>query len=93
MKLLAFVTALASAQVSFFTGNLNNITLANFNVAYKGGSITAHLAQRLREYGLPRAFTDELDDVEDSAWAAVVAGVSEILFVKLGLTETNHIKG
>ena len=80
MKLLAFVTALASAQVSFFTGNLNNITLANFNVAYKGGTITAHLAQRLREYGLPKAFTDELDDVEDSAWAAVVAGVSEIVF-------------
>merc|ERR1712131_108555 len=76
MKLLAFVTALASAQVSFFTGNLNNITLANFNVAHKGGTITAHLAQRLREYGLPRTFTDELDDVEDSAWAAVVAGWS-----------------
>ena len=87
MKLLAFVTALPSAQVSFFTGNLNNITLANFNVAYKGGSITAHLAQRLREYGLPRTFTDELDDVEDSAWAAVVAGVSKDLLSLVSMSK------
>jgi len=72
MKLLIFLSALANAQVSILTGSLNNITFSNFVVAYKGGSITAHLAQRLTEYGLPRALTDELEEVEDAQWAAVV---------------------
>jgi len=72
MKLLIFLSALANAQVSLLTGSLNNVTFSNLVVAYKGGSITAHLAQRLTEYGLPKSFTDELEEVEDAQWAAVV---------------------
>lgn len=72
MKLLILLSALANAQVSLITGSLNNVTFSNFVVAYKGGSITAHLAQRLTEYGLPKALADELEEVDDAQWAAVV---------------------
>ena len=83
MKLLIFLSALASAQVELFTGNWRNVSLDALLVGMQGGSIIDHLQQRLDEYGIPQEFLDDLEaNVTDAAWAGIVTGVSWVLSIQ-----------
>ena len=93
LKKLVFLSTLVAAQdddssmVPFFGDSLQTLTFGNLMdnlaIGMRGGSISDHVAQRLREYGFPSDFCEALEEVNDVSLATVATNVFHFGFFYL----------